>query len=159
MTTTYSTDAQVYARSPLAASALSAVNATLTAASQSPTTLDAYRVEAQRQILLYLRGQGITAQSQVTRPEDLQEPEIALALALLYEAAAQRVAEMDKDGTDAELLYAAVVATSLVLIAVFVPVYTAIYTARKIIYSKCSMTNTNHRNSSFSCYTIQHIFS
>ena len=91
MTTTYSTDAQVYARSPLAASALSAVNATLTAASQSPTTLDAYRVEAQRQILLYLRGQGITAQSQVTRPEDLQEPEIALALALLYEAAAQRV--------------------------------------------------------------------
>lgn len=91
MTTTWSTDAQVYDRSPLAASALAAVNATLTAASQSTTTLDAYRVEAQRQILIALRAKGIYDQTQVSRGTDLQEPEVCLALALLYEAAAQRV--------------------------------------------------------------------
>lgn len=91
MTTTWSTDAQVYDRSPLAASALAGVNASLTAASQAATTLDAYRVEAQRQILIHLRSRGITDVAQITRTADLQEPEIALALALLYEAAAQRV--------------------------------------------------------------------
>lgn len=91
MTTTWSTDPQVYDRSPLAASALAAVNAALTAGGQSTTTLDAYRVEAQRQILIYLRNRGLNNTALITRTTDLQEPEIALALALLYEAAAQRV--------------------------------------------------------------------
>lgn len=91
MTTTWSTDANVYDRSPLAASALAAVNATLTAASQSVTTLDAYRVEAQRQALIALRAKGITDTAQISRTTDLQEPEVCLALGLLYEAAAQRV--------------------------------------------------------------------
>jgi hypothetical protein len=91
MTTTWSTDAQVYARSPLAASALAAVNATLTVGGQATTSLNAYRVEAQRQILIALRPRGITDETQVSRPEDLQEPEICLALALLFEASGQRV--------------------------------------------------------------------
>jgi len=91
VTTTYATDAQVYDRSPLAASALAAVNATLTAGGQSTTTLDAYRVEAKRQILIALRLKGILTEAQISRPADLQEPEICLALALLYEASAQRV--------------------------------------------------------------------
>lgn len=89
MTTTFATDAQVYARAPLVGKGLERVNVELVAASQSATTLDAYRVEAKRQILEALLARGI-AEGDVGNPAALQDPEVCLAAALLFEAATIR---------------------------------------------------------------------
>ena len=89
MSTTYSTDAEVYLRAPLVGKALARVNAERTDASQSATDLDTYRVEAQRQILLDLAARDITADA-ITDTDSLREPEVCLAAALLFEAATIR---------------------------------------------------------------------
>ena len=92
MTTTYSTDTDV--RGPcgsvLADEALRAVNAARATRSLDATTLDAYRVEAQRQILIALRLRGIL-DVDITRPADLLAPEVALTIALLCESLLQHV--------------------------------------------------------------------
>ena len=91
MTTTYSTDAQVYLRGgPIAKAALDTINVWRTAMSLASVAIDDYRVEAQRQILVDLRNRGID-QSDISREDDLREPEVALTMALLCEAAQQRV--------------------------------------------------------------------
>lgn len=89
--TTYSTDAQVQLRSSFASEALAAVNAARARRSESATTLEAYRDEAKRQILVALRSRepSITA-ADITRPDDLIESEVCLTLALLCESATQR---------------------------------------------------------------------
>lgn len=89
MTTTFATDAQVYARAPLVGKGLERINVELVAASQSATTLDAYRVEAKRQLLESLLARGITEGS-IGNPTALQDPEVCLAAALVFEAAAIR---------------------------------------------------------------------
>jgi hypothetical protein len=89
MTTTYATDAQVYARAPLVGKGLERVNVELVAASQSATTLDAYRVEAKRQMLEGLLARGIT-EADIGNPTALQDPEACLTAALVFEAAAIR---------------------------------------------------------------------
>jgi len=89
MTTTFTTDEQVKLRSPLVSAAVSAINAALVAAGDTATSLDAYRVEAQRQILEAFAAQGIVA-AQVTNAEGVREAEVTLALALVFEAAMQR---------------------------------------------------------------------
>lgn len=90
MTTTYSTDADV--RGPcgsvLADEALRAINAARANRSLDATTLDAYRVEAQRQILIALRLRGIL-DVDISRPADLLAPEVALTIALLCESLLQ----------------------------------------------------------------------
>lgn len=90
MTTTYSTDDDV--RGPcgsvLADQALVAVNTARAKLSQAATTLDAYRVEAQRQILITLRLRGIL-DTDISRPADLLAPEVALTIALLCESLLQ----------------------------------------------------------------------
>ena len=92
MTTTYSTDADV--RGPcgsvLADEALRAVNAARATRSLDATTLDAYRVEAKRQILIALRLRGIL-DVDISRPADLLAPEVALTIALLCESLLQHV--------------------------------------------------------------------
>lgn len=89
MTTTYSTDAQVNARDTLGYVALSVYSAAAVARGESAiTTYDALRVEAKRQILIALRGRGIT-ESDITDSEALQTVEEALTLALLFAAVAQ----------------------------------------------------------------------
>lgn len=89
MSTTYSTDAEVYLRAPLVGKALARVNAERTDASQSATDLDTYRVEAQRQLLVDLAARGITSDA-ITNTAALREPEVCLAAALLFEAATIR---------------------------------------------------------------------
>ena len=90
---TYSTDADV--RGPcgsvLADEALRAVNAARATRSLDATTLDAYRVEAKRQILIALRLRGIL-DVDISRPADLLAPEVALTIALLCESLLQHVA-------------------------------------------------------------------
>lgn len=91
MTATYATDAQIQLRSSFGSDALAAVNAARSRRSESATTLDAYRVEAQRQILVALRSrEPAVLAADITRPDDLIESEVCLALALLCEAATQR---------------------------------------------------------------------
>ena len=58
MTTTWSTDAQVYTSSALAFPALTALNKSLVAASASATTMDALRVTAQTEVLADLQRAG-----------------------------------------------------------------------------------------------------
>lgn len=89
MSTTYSTDAEVYLRAPLVGKALARVNAERTDASLSTTDLDTYRVEAQRQLLIDLAARGITSDA-ITDTAALREPEVCLAAALLFEAATIR---------------------------------------------------------------------
>lgn len=89
MSTTYSTDAEVYLRAPLVGKALARVNAERTDASQSATDLDTYRVEAQRQLLIDLAARGIASDA-ITDTAALREPEVCLAAALLFEAATIR---------------------------------------------------------------------
>lgn len=103
MTTTYSTDDDV--RGPcgsvLADQALVAVNAARAKLSQSATTIDAYRVEAQRQILIALRLRGILS-TDITRPADLLAPEVALTIALLCESLLQHVATRTQTNATAD---------------------------------------------------------
>lgn len=99
MTTTYATDDDVYLRSPLVGAALVRVNALRAEASAASvaaggaaiaaTTVDAYRVEAQRQILALLLGRGIT-EGMIGNAAALLEPEALLCAALLFEAASVR---------------------------------------------------------------------
>lgn len=84
MTTTYATDAQVKLRAPLVVPALIAA----TPSGGTAPTLDDYRVEAQRQLLLALRAKGIES-TDITREDDLREPEVCLTAALVFEAACQ----------------------------------------------------------------------
>ena len=89
MTATWCTDAQMDQRCALARTALSAYSDALVAAGQSAVTdYDLQRVEAKRQILLTLRTRNIL-EGDVTRTGDLQHVELALALALLFEAVQQ----------------------------------------------------------------------
>ena len=97
MTTTYSTDAEVRLRSTLADPALAAVNVARARQSLAALALDDFRVSAQAEILRALRRRGIEA-SDITRPDDLQPAECALAVALLCEAAAQRPASSAASG-------------------------------------------------------------
>jgi len=93
--TTTATDAQVRLRSPLADEALAAINAArarrvaVDSIARPALTLESFRDEAYRQILIVLRGRDITA-ADITRPDDLTEPEVCLTVALLCEAASQR---------------------------------------------------------------------
>lgn len=89
MSTTWSADADVYFRAPLVGDALTRVNSLRTRASVAVTTVDAYRVEAQRQILVALAGRGI-AEADISYTAALLDPEALLAAALLFEAAAIR---------------------------------------------------------------------
>lgn len=90
MTTTYSTDDDV--RGPcgsvLADEALAAINAARSRRSLSATTLETYRTEAQRQILIVLRLRGIL-ETDISRPSDLLASEVALTIALLCESLLQ----------------------------------------------------------------------
>lgn len=90
---TYSTDSDV--RGPcgsvLADQALAAINAARARLSQDATTLEVYRTEAQRQILIALRLRGILSED-ISRPGDLLAPEVALTIALLCESLLQHVA-------------------------------------------------------------------
>lgn len=96
MTTTYSTDAQCYQTSTIARAALVAYSdAVVAAGGTSVSTLDVFRVEAQRQILARLRQKGID-QSGISRSVELQTVEAALTLALLFEA----VQQWSRDGTE-----------------------------------------------------------
>ena len=89
MSTTYSTDDDVHMRAPLVGKALARVNAMRADSSLSVTTLDAYRVEAQAQILLDLQARGIES-SRIVNTAALRVPEAYLAAALLFEAASVR---------------------------------------------------------------------
>lgn len=89
MTTTYSTDAQVYTRSPLAGKGLARVNAERADLSLAALTLDDYRVEASRVMLLDLAAAGI-ALADITDTTALLDPEVCLTLALVFEAATIR---------------------------------------------------------------------
>ena len=90
MTTTFATDDDV--RGPcgslLADQALVAINAARAKLSQSATSIDTYRVEAKRQILIALRLRGI-AEADISRAADLLAPEVALTIALLCESLLQ----------------------------------------------------------------------
>lgn len=101
MTTTYATDAQIQLRSSFGSDALAAINAARARRSESATTLDAYRVEAQRQILVALRSRDPSILPEdITRPDDLIESEVCLSLALLCEAATQKGASRDQTTVD-----------------------------------------------------------
>lgn len=89
MTTTYATDEQVKLRSVFAAPALVAVNTARVAAGDSATTLDAYRVEAQAEVLRRLAARGI-ARGDINNPDGLTAAEVAFTLWLLFTAAAGR---------------------------------------------------------------------
>lgn len=89
MTTTYSTDAQVYARVPLVAKALARVNAERTSASLSAATLDDYRVEAQTLLQRDLSARGVETTA-IVDTTSLMEPERLLAAVLVFEAAMVR---------------------------------------------------------------------
>lgn len=91
--TTYSTDTQVTMRCPAVVAALSGINRSNAAATgatptQSISTLSLadYRAEAQRQLLQALLARGIPS-ADITRPDDLVEPEVCLTVALVFEAA------------------------------------------------------------------------
>ena len=88
MALSYSTDAQVQARTPLADEAVAAVNAARARRSLTARTLSDWRVDAQTEIDRVLLRRGITAEM-VSRPDDLIPSEVALVLTLLCEAATQ----------------------------------------------------------------------
>lgn len=89
MSTTFCTDEDVYLRAPLAGDALARVNTLRAARSVTATTVDAYRVEARRQVLLALSARGV-AESEIAVQSALLDPEAHLAAALLFEAASVR---------------------------------------------------------------------
>lgn len=89
MGVTYATDAEVFLTSTLARAALVAYSDLQVAGGGSTvTSLDSFREEAKRQILSRLRQQG-WAEADLTRTTDLKTVEVALTLALLFEALQQ----------------------------------------------------------------------
>lgn len=89
MTTTYSTDDDLKLRSTLASAALATVNTARAAAGDGAITLGDYRVLAQGVVHQRLAARGIV-RAAINNPDGLTAAEAALALHLLFTAAAQR---------------------------------------------------------------------